>query len=121
MNSDELEALLSQKDASVVTPGVFSQAPNGLSTDGQILSPEASGMIVSTTHAFNNFSSDAGSSSVSPPFHGGNGFPQQNMFTPTSTFNSSVSTVLAGSSFGLDVTWPSWPPNLPGPDLLRHL
>ncbi|KAJ3570257.1 hypothetical protein NP233_g4533 [Leucocoprinus birnbaumii] len=41
---------------------------------------------------------------------------------PSSEAHVSASSISAASnSIPLDIIWPNWPPNLPGPELLRHL
>ncbi|KAF5377608.1 hypothetical protein D9615_005317 [Tricholomella constricta] len=47
-------------------------------------------------------------------------FPSHTMFPSTAVFNTTVRSS-SEPSFGLDVMWPNWPPNLPEPELLRHL
>ncbi|KAG6875153.1 hypothetical protein C0992_004964, partial [Termitomyces sp. T32_za158] len=48
-------------------------------------------------------------------------FPQQIDFSSTQVFSSPELTPSTGPSLRLDVMWPNWPPNLPGPELLHHL
>lgn len=45
--------------------------------------------------------------------------PKQDPFTSVQSTENNVPT--SSIPFGLDVMWPNWPLNLPGPELLRHL
>lgn len=102
---NELETLLRQKDGQAQTPA---------QTDKESHSEPASNSPTLTSSSSQNngtASSDhASSSDTSLALHtfqtNGQTSAQDSFITP---------------SFGLDIVWPNWPPNLPGPELLRHL
>ncbi|KXN89934.1 hypothetical protein AN958_04938 [Leucoagaricus sp. SymC.cos] len=104
----ELETLLHQKEskeraAISVTPSTNTQTP----TPGA----PASGVPQQQFNAYASVGSpDARIPSRSPP---------QDSFISVQPPENNTS--VASIPFALDVMWPNWPPDLPGPELLRHL
>lgn len=140
-NLDELETLLLQKDAEAAAAAreISSRPPELLSPDGSFsIQPSAETPIktISPVHEFHGFSpnhtSSPSSSIASSHYRSGNGvnkaslqdqsrFSPPDILLPIATYNTPAPRAPIGSSMGLDVMWPNWPPNLPGAELLRHL
>lgn len=106
----ELEALLRQKESrelSVLdaTPLTSNQPPT---TPADPTSQQQQAQVTS-------YSSSGPSTTLSIPLS-----PSQSPF-PSSQPSSANHAPTPSNSFVLDVMWPNWPLNLPGPELLRHL
>ncbi|KAG6842575.1 hypothetical protein C0991_000101 [Blastosporella zonata] len=128
---DELEALLSQKDSTirelsslpaVSRTGFPSQpiAPTNFKTSNS--TPEFNGFYTLSprlplaTHYQNG--APANGIHTREETH----VPSQSDFSPpTHIFSGPELTPPTESSLSLDIMWPNWPPNLPGPELLHHL
>ncbi|KAF9452679.1 hypothetical protein P691DRAFT_179047 [Macrolepiota fuliginosa MF-IS2] len=108
---NELETLLRQKESKELA------ILNAASVTGAQVTQIASGSMKLTNSIpqkqFNAYSSK-GSPTTSSLSHS----PSQDAFTSVQSTENDVPTSLP---FGLDVMWPNWPLNLPGPELLRHL
>ncbi|KAG6877642.1 hypothetical protein C0993_005351 [Termitomyces sp. T159_Od127] len=135
----ELEILLSQKDATIRELSPRSSVISAVSHTG--FTSEGVGLTASKTTNFtseelNGMQASAQVSTLRLPLasHFQNGttisrdsvreeaqFPQQIDFPSTHIFNSPELTPSTDLSLRLDVMWPNWPPNLPGPELLHHL
>lgn len=132
----ELEALLAQKDA------VVAAATREISSRSHFLDQSFSVQSAitptalntsSSSHDYHGFPSAHTSSAVSPvtslyqnglpinraPYQDQPNFSLQPMFNGDGYNGSTIPSV--DPSFGMDLMWPSWPPNLPHPNLLRHL
>lgn len=127
--TDELETLLLQKESA--EPRGSTAQHSDATTDGNYSNQLGHGpKMVNSLHEYNSFSSGGSASPTeSSTYQNGVGLtgsqrnnshsPPQELYISTPTIASSRSST--GSSLGLDVIWPNWPPNLPGPELLRHL
>ncbi|KAG6847422.1 hypothetical protein H0H93_008217 [Arthromyces matolae] len=115
---DELERLLSQKEATIRDLSSQSSFPpeSGSPSPFKITNPESNNITLSTqisspkSPALPHYQNGA---SVSGDF--------QQDISSTRVFSGSEHVPLPGPSLDLDVLWTNWPPNLPGPELLHHL
>ncbi|KAG6889195.1 hypothetical protein C0995_002910 [Termitomyces sp. Mi166 len=134
----ELEILLSQRDATIRE--LSSRSSNIPVVSHTSFSSQTTGSAAfkttNLTSEFNGIQLSAQISSPRSPLisHYQNGttitrvpvreeaqFPQQTDFSSTHVFGSPELTPPTEPSLSLDVMWPNWPPNLPGPELLHHL
>lgn len=109
--TDELETLLRQKENK-------DQATLNVTPSDDIQSIQSSGSLVATggvsQKQLNTYPSNG-----SPSTRSVTRSPPHETFTSVQSSDNSLST--ASIAYGLDVMWPNWPSNLPGPELLRHL
>lgn len=132
---NELETLLLQKEAAD-SPRVSVQSSDVLFSDRPLArsGAEASPNAMGSVHSLNPYSSALppspsstviGSSQLQNDVEfaqrNQSHSPLQDLYLSASTTGSTSARPQTDSSFGLDVIWPNWPPNLPGPELLRHL
>ncbi|GLB36244.1 putative fungal specific transcription factor [Lyophyllum shimeji] len=134
----ELEGLLAQKDAVLAAAAreLASRKAGFPSVDARLLTPHITPTGLKTTDPSPEFHSLTNSAISSPAgsSHYTNGltvtqtsdqdqprFPAQLAFTSASALSGHTKRPASEHSFGLDIMWPNWPPNLPGPELLRHL
>jgi hypothetical protein len=132
MTEDELETLLLQKERSN-SPRISAQPSEVLFSDSPLahLGVEASPNTLGPAHNFNTYPSSPSSTIIgSSQLRNDVAFSlhaQHNQsHSPQDLYLSASSTDTAprppvDSEFRLDMIWPNWPPNLPGPELLRHL
>ncbi|EKM83798.1 hypothetical protein AGABI1DRAFT_66768 [Agaricus bisporus var. burnettii JB137-S8] len=108
---NELETLLRQKENK-------DQATLNVTPSDDIQSIQSSGSLVATggvsQKQLNTYPSNG-----SPSTRSLTRSPPHETFTSVQSSDNSLST--ASIAYGLDVMWPNWPSNLPGPELLRHL
>jgi hypothetical protein len=102
----ELESLLRQKESKELAILNATSLPNAQGSSSAPSNVSQQQFEIYTS----NDSPTARTLSVSPPH---DSFSS----APLAENNISASSV----PFGLDIMWPNWPPNLPGPELLRHL
>ncbi|KAF9460797.1 hypothetical protein BDZ94DRAFT_1265146 [Collybia nuda] len=126
---NELETLLLQKE-SAEPRGTTARHTDAMTDGIYATQPGHTLKIANPLQEYTHFSSGGSESPTEPvTYQSGVGLagsqrnhthsPPQELYVSTPTMASSRSST--GSSLGLDVIWPNWPPNLPGPELLRHL
>lgn len=120
---DELETLLRQKDSLTESPsGSMQPRKNSAGSSSSPTLTSSSSQAPQFNQATRDNSISPSNSCSLPDTRNGRAVSLTKHLDGSHEFMPGiVNDTSLGPAFGLDMAWPNWPPNLPGPELLRHL